>query len=334
MTVRQLDLEGNLEVGCESHFLDSGSFSLWTKAKRYAEEHGGGPYDFYDTAEHWEYLDAYARFVKKHKAGIDLYANVDVIPNPELSWRNQRYLEKKHGLTPVPVVHFRTDLSWLARYAGRGHELIALGGMVGQPAAEVREWLDRAFAAVCPPPGRLPTVKLHGFGITNYDFLIRYCWWSVDSASWTKIGAFGGILVPHRRGGRFVFFDKSLNPLRPYIIKVALESSKKDRENGAGRRGRGLAGSGHHRDRKIEGGRHYNSISPAERRVVRLWLEEIGVPFGAVGSDGAAEEFGVCSRHSERKAANLYFFERLRAALPEWPWPFRHTPRRGGLGVA
>src|SRR5438552_1722463 len=109
-----------------SHFFDSGSFSLWTAAEEYAKRHNCSRWKFYDSKRHWRYVEDYAAFVKKYSLAIDLYANVDVIPNAELTWRNQQYLEQKHGLCPVPVVHYTCDLKWLQHYMDLGYELIAL----------------------------------------------------------------------------------------------------------------------------------------------------------------------------------------------------------------
>jgi hypothetical protein len=333
------------EVGCSSHFLDSGSFNLWTKAMTYTARHGGDPYAFYDSAEHWAYLDAYARFVKRYRLGIDLYANVDVIPDrklraigrvgraAELSWRNQKYLERKHGLRPVPVVHLGTELKWLKRYMDEGYDLIGLGGVIGIDDHSSTKWLDRCFHFACPPSKCLPVQKLHGFGITGYDDLVRYPWWSVDSSSWTKVGAYGGILVPRKLGEEFTFFEDRagvLVPVRPWLVKVAMESSKKQKERGEKKR---AAGHGFlpklHNDREIIGSVHYAGLTVGERQNVREWLDLIGIPLGRGEGENIAE-YGVTNRHSERKAANLYFYERLRQALPVWPWPFQ-VPRKEGF---
>lgn len=300
--LRNLDVG---ETGCvNSHFLDSGSFSLWSRSIKYAEENKTDQWAFYRTNEFRDYLDCYAKFVQKYKIAIDYYANVDVIPNPELTWKSQRYLEKKYGLDPVPVVHFKTDLSWLQKYIDRGHDLIALGGLVGSTSQDsCRDWIDRCFDLVCSTPNRLPQVKLHGFGITSYTLLLRYPWFSVDSTSWTKVGAFGSILVPHRRSGKFVFDQQ------PYTIAVSKDSPMtKDR------------------------GRHITTLSAAERRIVKDWLELIGIAYGSYDKDGTMIEKGVTSHHAPRRAANLLFFEMFRKSLPEYPWPFQST-RRKGLGL-
>jgi hypothetical protein len=300
--------EGDIKevaVGCvKSHFFDSGAFTQWTLAQKYAEETGKGRWAYFDTDEFYTYMDDYAEFVKKYEVAIDLYANVDVIGNPDLTLRNQKYLEKTHDLDPVPVVHYKTDLEWLEFYIDRGHDIIGLGGLVGSTVQDnCKAWIDECFDMVCSTPDRLPKVKLHGFGVTTYELLIRYPWYSVDSTSWTKIGAFGGILVPHKRKGEWVFTEQ------PYIMKVSIDSP----------------------DRKMWG-RHFLTLKKAEQNIIQEWLDYIKIPLGKMDEDGNTIEYGVVTRHTERRAANLLFFELMRKALPKYPWPFR-SRRRPTLGV-
>ena len=283
-----------------SHFFDSGSFTLRTTSVKWGKANGRPWRDYYETTEFWEYVDAYAEFVKEHRQGIDLFVNVDVIPDAELTWRNQQYLEEKHGLRPVPVVHFGTDLKWLQRYIDEGHELIGLGGLVRRDFAKEREaWIGRCFDLICDNPQRLPVVKLHGFGVTSYPLLIRYPWWSVDSSSWSKHSAFGAIPVPHKRRGVFTF------DVIPYLVDMSSDSKAPD---------------------------HFLGMSPAEKSIVEEWLDEIGVPLG-VGKGEEIKEYGVSNRHYERNLACLLFFERLRDWLPAWPWPFQATRRGVGFDL-
>lgn len=299
-----------LPVGnINSHFFDSGSFTLWAKAQAWAAKKPGRKFrDYYRTPRFQEYvieyMDNYAAFVKKHASGIDYYANVDVIPDPELTWKNQKYLENEHGLTPVPVVHYPTDLKWLQRYIDEGYDYIGLGGLVGSTKQEnCQQWLDRAFNLVCSTKDRKPKVRLHGFGVTVYKLLLRYPWFSVDSTTWTKVAAFGGILVPHKRKGKFVF-DR-----QPYIIKTSHESPTVKNK-----------------------GQHVLTISADEKKIVMEWLEKIDIPLGKLGPDGEVLEWGVITRHTERRVANLLYFEAMLASLPPYPWPFV-TNRRRGFGL-
>lgn len=295
-------------VEVASHFLDSGMFSVDTVSKKYATDNGLPRWSYYDTPEFWAYVDGYAAFVKEHIIAIDLYANCDAIGNPEISWRNQKYLERKHGLNPVPVVHQGTDLAWLQHYIDRGkHEVIGLGWLTtGAGGTAFHRWLDEAFSLICPPPSRMPIVKIHGFGVTSFDAMMRYPWWSVDSASWTKTGAYGGVIIPHCRGGKWVYNEP------PYTLWFTEETP---------------AGA--------EKGKHFDTISDAEQKIVSAWLEEINVPLGS--GDPKDEKtpgmLGVRNHHSERKIANLLYFERFRLSLPEWPWPYRPARRRRGFGL-
>lgn len=159
------------EVGCvESHFLDSGAFSLKKN-----------PLEFWYSVDCFRYMDRYAAFVKQYKTGIDYYANLDVIGNPVLTRRNQEYLEIRHGLKPVPAVHFPNDPALLQEYMDRGYEFISLGGMASKDGdKECDQWIEKCFGIV----GRPPKVRIHSFGRLEANLLRKYPWWSADACSW------------------------------------------------------------------------------------------------------------------------------------------------------
>lgn len=274
----------------KSHFLDSGAFSLRRHAK--------------GKVNYREYMDRYAAFIKANKAAIDLYANVDVIPDAEATWKNQKYLEEEHGLRPVPVVHLKTDHRWLKRYLDEGYKIIGLGGLVGKTRI-AEHWLDTAFDIVHSTPDRKPCAKLHGFGIVNHRLLVRYPWWSVDSSAWIKeAGKWGAVFVPHRRRGEFVF---GKTPYKIIFAHTAVSC--------------GSIGD----DSVFNSHPHYLQLKPAEREVVCDWLNRIGVELGY--RHGKKVKRGVTNHDSARRVANILFFEALRRTLPRWPWPF--LPRRG-----
>jgi hypothetical protein len=284
-----------MPLGVRWHFLDSGAFTLKTEAAKYAEKTGKSEWTYYDTKAHWKYVDAYCRFVKDHWQSIDYFANVDAIPNPVLTWRNQKYIEDAHGIEPVPVVHYRTDLSWLHHYVRRGYRYIGVGGLVGEAGSEeCGRWLDSLFNLVCATPDRTPSVRLHAFGLTSVELMHRYPWYSVDSASWTKIASYGGILVPHRRKGEWDF------TITPYVMKVADESPDRHRA-----------------------GYHFHALPKREQQLIEDWLEHIGVPFG---SDTHA---GVINSHLIRKDACILFFELMKLSIPPYPWPFKRLVLKG-----
>lgn len=182
-------------------FLDSGAFTLNDLHK------GEGPaaYAWFESAEFYEYADRYATFVKENTEHLDLYANLDVMHHPELSWKMQQYLEKEHGLSPVPVVHSLTPLKWVSHYMDRGYDLIGVGGVakLGYQRKYFR-WLDSVFAHIGDSDG-VPRIRTHGFGVANFKSMTRYPWWSIDASKWVKLAAYGIILVPKKRNGVFDF---------------------------------------------------------------------------------------------------------------------------------
>ncbi len=279
------------------HFLDSGAFTLFTTAIQYQKNNKCGRWDYYHTDEFWEYMDGYAAFVKKYKKGIDYYANLDVIKNPELTWRNQKYLEEKHNLSPVPVVHFREDLKlkWLKQYIDLGYDMIGLGGVAKTITARgAIEWFDCCFDVICDTPDRLPKTKIHGFGISSIKWWLRFPWYSIDSTSIHKKSGFGWILVPYLKDGYFDFTKPGFH------LSVSDESPLADFR-----------------------GRHYKTLTPLEKENIMMWLDFIKVPLGN------SKEIGITNDGNMRKIAIYRYYEHIAKALPKWPWPFKR--RRGTL---
>ena len=281
----------------KSHFLDSGAFSLRKDVEKFQKETGGTVAEYYASAEFWEYADGYAAFIKKYKLGIELYANIDVIGNPKLTWRNQKYLEKEHGLKPVPVVHFKTDVKWLKRYIDTGYKFIGLGGLANiMEAGDRSVWLDACFNIICDTPDRLPKIKAHGFGVSSIKLWLKYPWWSIDSTSIHKKAAYGWILVPFYRRGEFTL----LKP--PMHISVSEKSPLIENK-----------------------GRHFSTLTKKEKGYIIKWLEHIKIP---VGNN---KQPGVINDGMMRSLALFRYYEKVANALPSYPWPFAH--RRKGLLV-
>jgi len=186
-------------------FVDSGAHGLYTEYV--IKKHHEDGYLWYKTDDFWEYVDRYASFVKQELKVIDLYANVDVIFNPEMTWKVHRYLEKEHGLRPLPVIHYGSPFSWIRRYARKGYKNIALGGL-GQEvtsSAYVR-WADHLFERMKAEGFDL---SIHGFAMTSLVLMLRYEWHSVDSATWLKLANYGNILVPYRGQGASILHISS-----------------------------------------------------------------------------------------------------------------------------
>ena len=254
--------------------------------------------------------------------------NVDAIFNPELTWDVQQYMENEHGLNPVPVIHHGTDMKWIKHYVKRGHDLIGLGGL-GQEvkADQYFRWADVVYEYLCPSKNNhLPIVRTHGFAMTAYNLLIRYPWWSVDSASWVKAGGFGSIYMPTMTNGKFDFVEA------PTALSISATPPNPEKEDNqkllALENDRALIKKRRLSNNAIQKGASYHNLPPKARDHVHKWLDEIEVPLGSVDENGDLVEWGVISHHAARKIANLKFFDRMCKFLPDWPWPYHRTSKK------
>lgn len=268
-------------MGFGQHFFDSGAFTLEKAARKWAKETGRSKWDYFSLPEAFAFLDSYVEFIDEHQSGLDFYANVDAIGNPDITYKNQKYLEDK-GLNPVPVVHFGTDVQWLERYIEEGYDYIALGGLVGKTGKKsTRLWIDRCFDCVCDSNG-IPQSKLHGFGVTSFALMRLYPWYSVDSTSWIRCSSYGNIYIPRKTNGDWDFTRS------PLVLTVSKKSS--------GSR---------------KGDYHVLTASKAVKVMVDQWLEHVGTSLDAVTSDRGFRF---------RTLANVRYFREFCKCIPEWPW--------------
>ena len=286
-------------TGCMA---DSGAFTLFIQANALAKQEPDEAKQqairdaYYDSPSAFEFMNQYAQWVKRNKHRLHFYANLDVIGDPERTWRNQRYLEDVHHLTPMPVIHAGTDLKWLHHYIANGYKIIGFGGLKGR-IRQSQEWLAQAFDVVCDQPSRLPKIDVHGFGVSQIATLHRYPWYSVDHTTWSDLAQNGIIAVPPREDGAFVF-NKQFTPV------TMSKGVRNKREVVDG-------------DEKKPKRQTYETLSDEDRSRVDDWLDLIDVYHGKKGGFD-----GVITDHSERREANLRYFEAVRRTFPEYPWPY------------
>lgn len=160
-------------------FADSGAFSAMTQ---------GGKVD----------LNAYAAWLKRYKHLFSTYANLDVIGDPVKTLENQIKLENL-GLNPIPVFHASSDYQPLLHYLEMGYKYIALGGLVqycNQTKIRMR-FLIKAFQLV------KNKAVFHGFGLTTWEIIASFPWYSVDSSSWGAGFRYGIVPIFDPRNGGF-----------------------------------------------------------------------------------------------------------------------------------
>jgi len=156
-------------------FLDSGAFSAFTK---------GVEVD----------LPAFCRYIHD-KADIILFPSVlDGIGDPLKTYENQKRMEDL-GAPPLPCFHYGEDERYLEYYI-ENYEYMTLGGMVPISTPQLHHWLDRMWGEYLTNPDGTPKIKVHGFGLTSAELMVKYPWYSVDSSSWVQGAANGNVFFP------------------------------------------------------------------------------------------------------------------------------------------
>jgi len=153
-------------------FIDSGAFSAYTKGVKID-------------------IEEYIEFIKLKKCKI--YAGLDVIGDAEKTKKNILYM-KKNGLNEVlPTFHYGEDFKYFEYYL-KEFDYIALGGLVKHKSEriKIKKWFNLCFSYL----KKFKNKKIHGFGVTNWEYLCSYPFYSVDSTSWQN---------PHRYGQHFNF---------------------------------------------------------------------------------------------------------------------------------
>lgn len=129
-------------------------------------------------------------------------AALDVIGDPDATYRNWWEMVERHGVKAVPTIHFGTPPTELARYADKGVDFVGLGGLVGIPTKRQMRWLVQVFRYA---RDNHPEMRFHGWGCTSvphYDLPF----YSVDSSSWTESLRYGKMTLADPRTGQNVFY--------------------------------------------------------------------------------------------------------------------------------
>lgn len=303
---------GAKRIYSQTLFIDSGAFSLYNQnvapAKRIGKN--GKPlarpptrfdrsdvsyYTLEKGSEFRHYCDSYASFMRemKTRSASMLFANIDVILNPDKTWEIQQYFEKEHGLKPVPIVHCGTPIKYVDRYIL--YPLLGVGGFASASGhAGYLGWTDDLFKHICPKENDyLPVIRTHGFAMTSWKMITRYPWWSVDSTTWCRVSGFGTLYVPPWTQEKGFRFDAP-----PILINFSHRSpTVSDRH------------------------RHFDNVGRSVKANCLKWIEHVGVPLGSLDSNGKVKEYGVVTHHKARYIANLTYLKDLEESRPKWPHP-------------
>jgi hypothetical protein len=218
------EVQASIDSGHEL-FLDSGAYSAHTQGKEIT-------------------LEQYAEFIHANGHHFAVRANLDDIGDDgPKSWENWQKL-KSMGCDVFPVHHASDRDEYIVKILDELEPdtgFMALGGLVGASRNVLREWLDRIWSKFLVKDDGTPRVRVHGFGLTDTELMLRYPWYSVDSSSWVMTGIFGACIF--REGGKF--------------YKVTFSDDSPDRFS--------------------INSWHYGSLTPQQKQRVDAWLSPMGV---------------------------------------------------------
>lgn len=161
--------------------LDSGQFSAWRLNKRID-------------------MDDYCRFLEKNMDWIDLYVNMDEIIPHDVDTAAKLSFEalvemRRRGFAPINVYHAGEPLEYLDMMLDLGCDYIGISTTSAKGSA-IDQFLELAWSKLVTPAGD-PVVKVHAFGNSKVETLLKYPWRSADSSSWLRGQKFGKILLPN-----------------------------------------------------------------------------------------------------------------------------------------
>ena len=183
-------------------FIDKRHCKTFCDSGAYGVAHSGKKID----------IDEYIKFIN-NTPECDVFAVLDEIPwtdgqkddalyrqTAEGTWKNYiymlehvkpEYLDKLvcafHYGEPIDCLHKIID-----GYKGYKPKYIALGGRAGVSTASLYNYLDNKFWPAIRNSSN-PDIKIHAFGVTVFEMLERYRWYSADSTTWLRTGIAGNI---------------------------------------------------------------------------------------------------------------------------------------------
>lgn len=208
-------------------FIDSGAFSAWTKGVKI------------DVKE-------YINWLNLHSDDIYLCGQVDFIPGDRVhgatmeevkfaakkTWENYLFMRKRLKNPDAllytfhvgePIEFLKQALEWRDEN-GNPIPYMAFGGMVGKPAKIRDVFLEKCFRTIRESSN--PNIKVHAFGMTDFDLLEKYPIYSADSTSWIMVGAMGNVMSDY---GNIAVSNKQIHDKNHYshLPKKAIEDFNK-----------------------------------------------------------------------------------------------------------
>ena len=165
-------------------------------------------------------LDQYIEFINDTPE-CDVFAVLDVIPwsdagymdggakqlSADDTWKNYVYMlervKPEYRDKLVCAYHYGETEKALQRIIsgidGYKPKYIAFGGRAGTHTKDLYSFFDNKFWKWIERSAT-PDIKIHAFGVTVFEMLERYPWYSADSTTWLRTGIAGNIHSRYCKG--------------------------------------------------------------------------------------------------------------------------------------
>jgi hypothetical protein len=219
---------------------------------------------------------------------------------------------KSQGVNPLPVFHAHADPKYLLLYMEET-DYIAIGAISEMNVKQRLYSLDKTWRKYLLDSKGYPKVKCHGFGLTATEIMVRYPWYSVDSMSWSLMGAYGSIYIPLKKNGKYDYMST------PGKIFVSTRSPSV----------------------RIEG-THIQNLTAMEKKPILDYFEEKGFKLGLSENKKVPPgyelqeneswidertrqvevtiEKGLINDYKDRSAINIVYFQDFEKNQPPYPW--------------
>ena len=161
-------------------------------------------------------IDEYIDYINSMDEKLHIYAELDKIPGvykkpkskeellhaPEYSWKNYLYMRErvKSPEKLLPIFHQGEDYKWLSLMLettfGRKHiPYIGISPANDSSLKYKKIFIENCFKVIHQSSN--PNVKTHAFGMTSWDVLEAFPFYSADSTRWIWQSMLGNIMTPY-----------------------------------------------------------------------------------------------------------------------------------------
>lgn len=155
-------------------------------------------------------IDEYINYINNNPQ-IENFIELDVIPYPILnhatakesaegSWTNYLYMIERlnEPFKLLPVFHFGEDLNYLRQmlefeYKGQKIPFMCIGGRHGVSTKKQEKYFETVFRVIHNSSN--PNIKVHVLGMTVFDSLEKYPFYSADSTTYLQFAIYGAIMT-------------------------------------------------------------------------------------------------------------------------------------------